>query len=195
MLPKFHPLSRNKRVLYFAQKVFLFFWLFLVAGCDPVYTLSEPVAEPYTLAEFNQSPGYKLDYDLYMPSQLNHWVHDASSKFVYDQTQRTYWIKNIYLGDDLDKRALIDFKISNIDWHHQFGFSETRINQDESVYSVPAEKQIVLRLSHSQNTSNLTLELPKNSDARYVSLAVKVTDNSLQPDALLFTRLSSQRIE
>ena len=191
----FYSFSR-KTIKYTTHgKHLLCFLLLFLTGCDKVYTLSKPINKPLSFSDFQQLPGHKLPYDLYMPSQLNNWTHDVNFKFEYDDKQQIYWLKNIELKDFPYQRSSIEFKISNFGWHQQFGFGQMRINSDDSIYSTPPEKGIVLKLIHSHNSSNLTLELPQNSPAVYVSFAVKITDDRLKPGAPLYTELSAAPIE
>ncbi|AWB66928.1 hypothetical protein C2869_10990 [Saccharobesus litoralis] len=159
-------------------------------GCDKVFTLSDPVTKSLSFAEFAQLPGFKLDYDLYLPSHINYWSHVDEFKFTFDANQQIYWLKNIELSRMDEKSPTLDFKISNVDWHHQFGFGHMRVNPDESVYSVTASDGVVFQLIYSSNASNLSLELPHNTQAKYVSFAVKITNSELKPSALLYTQLS-----
>ncbi|WP_440905263.1 hypothetical protein ACMZOO_02650 [Catenovulum sp. SX2] len=173
--------------------VVAFICQFLLA-CDNVYTLSKTIEQPLTFAQFEQMQGYPLDYDLYLPSPINFWSHVDNFKFIYEEQTQIYWLKNIVLNKHVRDNNALDFKISNVDWHHQFGFGHMRINPDESIFSVPEQGQIIFQLIYSNNASNLTLELPHNTDANYVSFAIKVLDSSIKPKALLFAQLSNKPI-
>lgn len=174
--------------------IFSLFFIMSLSGCEDVYTLSKDIAPPPNFNEFQQQTGYKLDYDLYLPSYINEWRQVDDFKFTYNEQQQTYWLKNIDLTQSPQGKNVFTFKIANINWHYQFGFGRIRINADDSPYSVTPNNDIVLKLVHAYHTSNISLELPANTKAKYVSFAIKITSNELHPTGLLYTRLTEKPI-
>jgi hypothetical protein len=173
---------------------FSLFFIFSLSGCNEVYTLPKPIDPPLTFKEFQQQVGYQLDYDLYLPSYINNWRQIDEFKFKFNQKEQTYWLKNIDLTQALESYKVFTFKITNINWHYQFGFGRLRINNDDSPYSVTPNNDIALQLVHAFHTSNLSLELPANTKAKYVSFAIKITSNDLHPTGVLYTRITEQKI-
>lgn len=174
------------------DKYFLLCLSLLLSGCDKVTTLSQPVEEPWSYAKFEQARGYELDYDLYLPSQINGWQQNEHTQFDYDKNNQTYWLKNIPVSQLPEDVSAIHFKIANVDWHHQFGFWQMRINADDSIYSVANAEGNVFKLSYSNNASNLSLEIPAKASVKFITFAIKVTSDNLKPDALLYTKFSQQ---
>jgi len=174
--------------------VFAVFLLLPTLGCDNVITLSEPVSQPLTFNEFQQLPGYQLDYDLYLPSSITNWKQTDEAKFTFNAEQKVYWLKNIDLTQVKQDNGILIFKIANADWQHQFGFGRMRINKDDSVYSTASAEGVVFNIIYSHNASNLSLELPNSTEAKYASFAIKLLSNRLYPSGLLYTRLTKKPI-
>jgi len=173
---------------------FAFFLLLPTLGCDNVYTLSESVPPALTFNEFQQQQGFQLDYELFFPSSINNWQQSNDYKFTFNAEQKVYWLKNIDLSQVKQGNGILTFKISNADWHHQFGFGRMRINSDDSVYSAASIEGVVFNIIYSHNASNLSLELPNPIKANFVSFAIKISSDTLYPSGLIYTQLTKSPI-
>ncbi|MER2492898.1 hypothetical protein [Catenovulum sediminis] len=178
---------------YVMQKLYLlypFALMLLLAGCERFYTLEKHRPEVFTEADFYQVEGYKLRYDLYMPNSYTGWHHSDRNKFELDEKTNTYWMKNVDISkpqvDDVGGR----FKIASIDWQNQFGFGEYDVTQDESSFGLP-EKGVVLHLHFSHNSRDMFIELPKEKHGKWLTVGLKVTSDSLRPNAIMMVKLTN----
>ncbi|EWH09613.1 hypothetical protein DS2_11613 [Catenovulum agarivorans DS-2] len=176
------------------QKIIIFISLItLLVGCDRFYTLEKHRPKVFSLSDFEQSQGYQLRYDLYLPNSYLGWTHNKKTLMTFDSQTNTYWLKNIDITkpqvDDVGSR----FKIASNDWQNQFGFGEYDVSQDESSFGIPTDGAI-LHLHYSHNSRDMFIEYPNPKHGKYLSIGIKVTESSLRPSAIMYAQLTDNPI-
>jgi len=168
----------------------VFTCVFLMMGCERILESSVENTNSPTLAQFRKLRGYKLHYDIYLPSTWTGWVHKEHCLFRFDPETESYIIDNIVIGqeevDDLGSR----FKISSKDWRYQFGFGHHGVSLNESTLGVTLDG-VVVRIGFSNSgRSDMRIEFAENEFesmlGRHLVFELKVLDESPSPEALLY---------
>ncbi len=164
-------------------------FIVLVSACDQILGSRLDNKPIITREDFAQAQGYKLPYNIYLPSTYTGWFQNNDNIFHFEPSSMTYVYDRVVLGqkevDDLGTR----FKISNVEWHYQFGFGPHELMVDESAFGLTSEG-IVLRLYFSTiSTKDMRIEMSEEDlpglIGKNLRFELKVLDDSNRPDALL----------
>jgi len=165
-----------------------------ISACDGILGSSIEDLNMVSEEDFRRVQGYKLHYDVYLPSTWAGWVHQEHCLFHYQPDTQSYLLENIRIGqpevDDLGSR----FKLSSADWRYQFGFGHHGVSLNESTFGLSPDTPAVLRLTYSTTgVSDMRIEWDQ---ARYdelvgqvVSFEFKVLDDSSRPESMLLIKI------
>lgn len=166
--------------------------LFLSA-CDFHYTFSQQQSIPLSQQDFVASNSYKLDYDIYMPNSFTGWTPQDNNRFIYNNQTHSYQLKNLNIsGPQIDSWGA-RFKIASADWANEFAFAKAHDTPEQSKFGIKQQGSVV-QLAHIFYASDIYFELPINSDAQYLQVEFKVTENTEQPNALLYIYFTDTKI-
>jgi hypothetical protein len=138
-----------------------------------------------SLEQFQQTRGFRLGYDLYLPNSFGSWTPNADNRMQFNAQSNTYQISNIDIStaqiDDWGAR----FKIASIDWENEFGLAPSQVTNEQSKFGISQEGS-VLHLRHYVDSRDMYFELPNESKARYINVKVKITSEQFHPTALMY---------
>ncbi|WP_339617371.1 hypothetical protein [uncultured Gilvimarinus sp.] len=152
------------------------------------WTIKPEYTPVVTLNTFNQTVGYKLGYDLFMPNSFTGWTPNPKNKLHFNSLTNTYEIYGVNVAktqvDDWGAR----FKITSIDWQNEFGVAVAEATNEQSKFGIPLEGAIV-HLTHYVDSRDIYFELPKAVAAKALNVKVKITSQDFHPTALLYVTL------
>lgn len=152
----------------------------LLFGCDNNYVIEQNQSQALTVERFYQTPGFKLDYDLYLPNSYSGWEPSDNNKFSYDPDKQVYSLKPLDIShapiDNFGER----FKITSVDWQHELGFTSTDSYIEESKIGLAKEAVLIFNIKYfsiSDDSKDMYFELPKEANPAYLHVKVKVISN------------------
>lgn len=133
------------------------------------------MSAPLTEQKFYQTPGFKLDYDIYLPNSYTGWEPALDNKFSYDAKRQLYVLNNLNISQSPIDNVGDRFKITSIDWQHEFGFTNTNSYIEESKIGLVKNTELIFNIKYFSvlaDSKDMFFELPP--DAHPASLNVKV---------------------
>ena len=159
----------------------------LLFGCNNNY-LIENTSAPINEELFYQKNGFKLDYDLYLPNSFTGWEPTIHNKFFYDTRQQLYVLNNL----DISKTPIDNygqrFKITSIDWQHEFGFASTNAFIEESKFGLVPNTPSIFKIKHYSvlaDSKDLFFELPQGVTPTALNIKIKIITEKIPYQALL----------
>lgn len=174
--------------------LFIVFSVFFLTACDFHYTFDERKSVPLSQHDFATSPGYKLDYEVYMPNSFSGWKAEQNNQLRYHGQTQSYQINNIFIGGTQVDSWGARFKIASADWNHEFAFAKAHDTPEQSKFGIKQQGSVA-QLKHIFYASDMYFELPINSQANYLHVEFKVTRLAEHPDALLFIYVTQMPID
>lgn len=159
--------------------------LFLLTGCNPIYSLPEDEDFSLQQEDFLESKGYELPYSLFFVSSHTSWDFEEAMELSYDPATEIYSSEELLLTPEKLREKPFRFKITSHNWIHQFGFTYANTTPIESSFGLKKQTEVLTLKYFSLYCQDMYLKPSNITKPVKLKFSLKIIDKSLSPRALM----------